>query len=243
MSVPHLHCVRSFTCCSSGDLNPGEGFSVLPVVKAPGNTETPCWVFARLRHEVINVSFAVSLWSGLKFTPVYLLPSNSSSALIQLYSSKRLQLLFSIMPWTQCTWILTEDLFWCKFFQQNESSNLIVSGKKKIPKPHKSCFPAAFELCFCTWKKKSQPWMFSYSVTRHFGSKTQKGSKKISKIEMPRSDKFFLRVVKTNPRRKQNTNQRPISTLFPSQRHWKCLQEVKRYLPLKGANVVRGNMK
>lgn len=44
--------------------------------------------------------------------------------------------------------------------------------------------------------------MFSYSVTRHFRSKTLKGSKKISKIKTPRSDKFFPRVVKTNTRRK-----------------------------------------
>lgn len=49
--------------------------------------------------------------------------------------------------------------------------------------------------------------MFSYSVTRHFRSKTLKGSKKISKIKTPRSDKFFPRAVKTNLRRKQNTNQ------------------------------------
>lgn len=35
--------------------------------------------------------------------------------------------------------------------------------------------------------------MFSYSITRHFRSKTQKGSKKISKIKMSRSDKFLLR--------------------------------------------------
>lgn len=90
-------------------------------------------------------------------------------------------------------------------------------------------------------KKSPQPCMFSYSVTRHFRSKTQKGSKEISKTKMPRSEKCFLSVMKTNPRRKQNTNQHPISTLLPSQRCWKCLQEVKRYLPWKSASVVKGN--
>lgn len=109
------------------------------------------------------------------------------------------------MPSMQCSWILTEDLFWYKFFQ-NESNYLIVSPKEK----KKSGFPAAFELCFFTWKgkkKTTQPWMFSYSVTRHFRSKTLKGSKKISKIKTPRSEKFFPRVVKTNRRRKQSTDQ------------------------------------
>lgn len=159
----------------------------------------------------------------------------------------RWQLLFSITPWTQCTCILTENLFRCKFFQQNESNNLMVSPKKK--KKKKAHLQILLSCCIWTLllymgkKRNQQPWMFSYSVTRHFRSKTQKGPKKISKIKTPRSDKFFLRVVKTNLRRKQNINRRPISTLLPSQRHWKYLQEVKRYLSLKSASVVKGNMK
>lgn len=102
------------------DLSPGDGFSLLAVVNAPRNAVTPCWAFARLTHEVINVSFAASFWSGLKFPPVHLLPCNSSLALIRHHSSNTLWLLFIIMPSTQCAWILTEDLFWYKFFQ-NES--------------------------------------------------------------------------------------------------------------------------
>lgn len=151
-------------------------------------------------HKVIKVSFAVSFWSGLKFPPVHLLPRNSSLAVLWQHISNTFWLLFIVMP----SWILTEDLFWYNFFQ-NKSNYLIVSQKFK----NKSGFPTAFELCFCTWKgkKKNQPWMFSYSVTRHFRSKTLKWSKKISKIKTPRSVKFFPRIVKTNLRRKQNTNQ------------------------------------
>lgn len=184
-------------------LKPRDGFSLLAVVNAPGNAVTPRWAFARHMHKVIKVSFAVSFWSGLKFLPVHLLPRNSSLALLWQHISNTSWLLFIIMPSTQCSWILTEDLFWYKFFQ-NDSNYLIVSHTKK----KNLAFLLYLNSAFVHGKKKNlQPWMFSYSVTRHFRSKTLKGSKKISKIKTPRSDKFFPRVVKTNLRRKQNTNQ------------------------------------
>lgn len=58
-------------------------------------------------------------------------------------------------------------------------------------------------------------------------------------MKTPRSDEFFLRAVKTNPRRKQNTNWCLISTVLPLQRHQEHLQEVEGDLPLKSASVVR----